>query len=92
MPPRQPRESNKSLHARLALSCFGIENDLVKAKKKSAPTKPRVHTSREDRARTNAGKTANSKLRSEGRTLAAQARTAKNKRGYLAKQTKKARR
>jgi len=64
----------------------------VKTKKSTSPTKVRVHTSLEDRARTNAGKTTNSKVRSEGRTLAAQARTAKNKRGYLAKQTKKARR
>lgn len=46
--------------------------------------KPRVHVSREDRARTASGKTANSKVRSEGRTLAAQARAAKAKHSYLA--------
>jgi hypothetical protein len=53
--------------------------------------KPRVHESREDRARTLAGKTANSKVRSEGRTLAAQERSAKKKRAYNAGQAKKRR-
>ena len=46
--------------------------------------KPRVRESREDRARTLAGKTANSKVRSEGRTLAAMERGAKKKRSYEA--------
>ena len=53
--------------------------------------KPRVHESREDRARTLAGKTTNSKVRSEGRALAAQERSAKKKRSYNAGQAKKRR-
>ena len=53
--------------------------------------KPRVHESREDRTRTLAGKTANSKVRSEGRTLAAAERSAKKKRNYEAGQAKKRR-
>ena len=51
--------------------------------------KPRVHESREDRARTLAGKTSNSKVHSEGRTLAAQERSAKKKRAYTATAAKK---
>ena len=54
-------------------------------------SRPRTHESREDRARTLAGKTANSTVRSEGRTLAAQERSAKNKRAYAAKAAKKRR-
>ncbi|MFM8789782.1 MAG: hypothetical protein ACKOKC_03465 [Chthoniobacterales bacterium] len=49
---------------------------------------PRVHESREDRTRTLAGKTANSKVRSEGRTLAAQERSAQKKRSYAASAAK----
>ena len=61
------------------------ENSIMKKQtKKTSPASPRVHESREDRARTLAGKTANSKVRSEGRTLAAQERSAKKKRSYSA--------
>lgn len=51
----------------------------------------RIHESREDRARTLAGKTANSKVRSEGRALAAQERSAKKNRAYRAASAKKRR-
>jgi hypothetical protein len=44
-------------------------------RKTPAPAPQYGHESREDRARTAAGKTANSKVRSEGRALAALART-----------------
>ena len=57
---------------------------MKKQTKNTSPVSPRVHESREDRARTLAGKTANSKVRSEGRTLAAQERSAKNKCSYSA--------
>lgn len=45
----------------------------------------RVHESREDRVRTNAGKTKNSKVRSQGRTARALARAKKTKEIYSAK-------
>jgi len=50
----------------------------MKTKTKNSGIQPsvRIHISREDRARTNAGKTVNSKVRSEGRTLAAIERNA----------------
>ncbi len=50
----------------------------MKQKKKKPHTQPeaRIHISREDRARTNAGKTVNSKVRSQGRTAAALERNA----------------
>jgi hypothetical protein len=54
-------------------------------------SRPRTHESREDRARTLAGKTTNSKVRSEGRALAAQERSAKKKRAYGATSAKKRR-
>ncbi len=57
-------------------------------KSKKSPANPRVHVSREDRARTASGKTVNSKVRSEGRALAAQARSASTKDDYLASRTK----
>ena len=59
-------------------------------KNKSATAKKSVpqHESREDRARTNAGKTANSKVRSEGRTLAALERNAIVKRAFEAEEIK----
>lgn len=44
----------------------------------------RVHESREDRSRTVSGKTANSKVRSEGRALAALERAAGCKHAYEA--------
>ena len=47
-----------------------------------------VHESRDDRSRTWSGHTVNSKVRSEGRVLAAQARAAKAKDNYLARQAK----
>jgi hypothetical protein len=49
---------------------------------------PRIHISREDRSRTNAGKTVNSKVRSEGRTLAARERNALAARKLAAEETK----
>jgi hypothetical protein len=48
----------------------------TKTKNSSILPSPRIHISREDRARTNAGKTVNSKVRSEGRTLAEMERNA----------------
>jgi hypothetical protein len=54
-------------------------------------SRPRTHESREDRARTLAGKTTNSKVRSEGRALAAAERSATKKRAYNAGQAKKRR-
>ena len=59
---------------------------MKKASKKTARTP--VPESREDRARTLAGKTANSKVRSEGRALAAQERSAKKKRSFAANAAK----
>lgn len=53
--------------------------------------KPRVRESREDRVRTLAGKTANSKVRSEGRTLAARERIAETQHAYSAAAAKKRR-
>lgn len=49
---------------------------------------PRIHIDREDRARTNAGKTVNSKVRSEGRTLAARERDAITARAFHAAEAK----
>jgi hypothetical protein len=48
----------------------------TKNKNSGIQPSPRIYISREDRARTNAGKTVNSKVRSEGRTLAAMERNA----------------
>jgi hypothetical protein len=64
----------------------------MKNKKQQTTTSltPRVHIEREDRARTNAGKTANSKVRSEGRTLAAMERSATTSRAHKAQETKSA--
>ena len=55
----------------------------MKTKTKNSGIQPsaRIHISREDRARTNAGKTVNSKVRSEGRTLAEMERNASVARG-----------
>jgi hypothetical protein len=47
-----------------------------------------IHIDREDRARTNAGKTVNSKVRSEGRTLAARERVATTARAFHAEEAK----
>lgn len=58
-------------------------------KKTQAATEPRIHVSREDRARTNAGKTVNSKVRSEGRTLAAMERSAVAGRTFEATEAKR---
>lgn len=60
----------------------------TKSKTKKTPLKPRISVSREDRARTNAGKTVNSKVRSEGRTLAAMERSALAQRAYGAENAK----
>jgi hypothetical protein len=48
----------------------------TKTKNSGIQPSPRIHITREDRARTNAGKTVNSKVRSEGRTLAEMERNA----------------
>jgi hypothetical protein len=48
----------------------------------------RIHIDREDRARTNAGKTVNSKVRSEGRTLAARERATTTARAFHAEEAK----
>lgn len=58
------------------------------SKKKTSTAKVRIHISRDDRARTNAGKTVNSKVRSEGRTLAALERAAVTHRNYEAEKAK----
>lgn len=63
--------------------------DMKKTTKKQ-PTAPavRVHIDRDDRARTNAGKTVNSKVRSEGRSLAAMERAAIAARSLHAEEAK----
>jgi hypothetical protein len=60
----------------------------TKSKTKKTTTKPRVPVSRDDRARTNAGKTVNSKVRSEGRTLVAMERAAVIQTNYKAEEAK----
>lgn len=63
--------------------------DMKKTKPKTTKTPaPRIHIDREDRARTNAGKTVNSKVRSEGRTLAAMERDAVTARAFHAAEAK----
>jgi hypothetical protein len=47
-----------------------------------------IHIDRDDRARTNAGKTVNSKVRSQGRTLAAMERAASIARTFHAEEAK----
>ena len=49
----------------------------------------RVHVSSEDRARTNAGKTASRKVRNEGRHLAALEQSAETKQAYEARRTRR---
>ena len=62
---------------------------MKKNKKKAwAPAAPRVHESQDDRSRTNAGKTVNSKVRSEGRTLAALERSSLAQRTSAAEKAK----
>lgn len=60
---------------------------MKKPKHWSQPT-ARVHESRDDRARTRAGKTANSKVRSEGRHMAAIEHDAETKQAYQATESK----
>jgi hypothetical protein len=60
----------------------------TKSKTKKTTTKPRIPVSRDDRARTNAGKTVNSKVRSEGRTLVAMERAAVIQTNYKAEEAK----
>ena len=60
----------------------------MKTKKTPQAPRVRVHIPADDRARTNAGKTANSKVRSEGRHLAALERSSETKQEYLAHLTK----
>ena len=57
------------------------------SKNTTAPT-ARIYIDREDRARTNAGKTVNSKVRSQGRTLAAMERAATTARTFQAEEAK----
>ena len=64
----------------------GIPN--MKKPKNNTGLEPHIHISREDRARTNAGKTVNSKVRSEGRTLAALERNALAARTLAAEEAK----
>jgi len=64
----------------------GIPN--MKKTKTTTEPKTRIHISREDRARTNAGKTVNSKVRSEGRALAAMERNTLPSRALAAEETK----
>jgi hypothetical protein len=59
----------------------------ITPKNTTAPA-ARIHIDREDRARTNAGKTVNSKVRSEGRTLAAMERAATTARTFQAEEAK----
>ena len=59
----------------------------ITSKTTTAPAE-RIHIGREDRARTNAGKTVNSKVRSEGRTLAALERSATTARTFHAEEAK----
>jgi len=61
-------------------------------KKPAHRTQPtgRIHVSREDRTRTRAGKTVDSKVRSEGRHLAALERSADTQRFYQAAEAKSA--
>ena len=56
--------------------------------KNTTPPPVQIHIDREDRARTNAGKTVNSKVRSEGRTLAARERAATTARAFHAEEAK----
>jgi hypothetical protein len=60
---------------------------MKKPKNWTQPT-TRTHETREDRARTWSGKTANSKVRSEPRHLAALAADAETKRTYQATEAK----
>jgi len=60
----------------------------TKSKTKKTTTKPRIPVSRVDRARTNAGKTVNSKVRSEGRTLVSMERAAVIQTNYKAEEAK----
>ena len=60
---------------------------MKKPKNWTQPT-TRTHETREDRARTWSGKTANSKVRSEPRHLAALAADAETKRHYQATEAK----
>jgi hypothetical protein len=57
-------------------------------KKPWAPPAPRIHESKEDRSRTPSGKTASSKIRNEGRALAALERSALAQRGRAALEAK----
>lgn len=52
------------------------------------PAETQSHVSREDRALTPGGKTKNSKVRSEGRSLAAQERASEAKTRFLAAESK----
>lgn len=60
----------------------------TKTKTEKTTAKTYIPISRDDRARTNAGKTVNSKVRSEGRTLAAMERGALAQRIYKAEEAR----
>jgi len=60
----------------------------MKNTKTNKTAQARIHIDRDDRARTNAGKTVNSKVRSEGRTLAARERAAIASRTFHAEEAK----
>lgn len=62
---------------------------MKKNKKKTwSPPSPRIHETQDDRSRTNAGKTVNSKVRSEGRALAALERSSLTQRAQAAEKAK----
>ncbi|MBU3666463.1 MAG: hypothetical protein FGM15_11400 [Chthoniobacterales bacterium] len=60
----------------------------MKTKKTPQGLRVRIHIPADDRARTLAGKTANSKVRSEGRHLAALERSSETQRAYQASSAK----
>lgn len=73
---------------RTELRCAEVLFMKTKTKTEKTTAKPYIPISRDDRARTNAGKTVNSKVRSEGRTLAAMERGALAQRIYKAEEAK----
>jgi hypothetical protein len=79
------------LHCRRELCLQRLGTVLIMKKnhkKTAAPAELGVHVDREDRARTNAGKTINSKVRSEGRAHAALERASLAQRSYLAQEAR----
>lgn len=72
---------------RLAESLSQLDIALMK-RSNTKPSEAAAHLSREDRALTPGGKTKNSKVRSEGRSLAAQERASEAKARFLAEESK----